>query len=196
MKVSASFKCKKYESVCLLNYFLPTGINSNANHMLYTQTQQRVILYSGHFSVVFLSAIIPLGAFVPVAIHWCMGSYTIDSWSFYWPVWYEIQSILNLIRVLHVCSFLFASDRTPFELNTFYCAMIVILQCSCCLTTCIVFYAIVCLLIELTTYADTFIIDIKSVFNKLDDLAKTKLPKLSMLACCKVAVNLHNRVFR
>lgn len=45
-------------------------------------------------------------------------------------------------------------------------------------------------------YVKTFILDIKSVFDRVDQLAKSKKSELSMLEFCKDAFDLHERVNR
>lgn len=61
----------------------------------------------------------------------------------------------------------------------------------------IIYFIIICLLIESTVYAKTWMLDIKLLFAHVDGLAKCKnANELPMLESCAEAVDLHTRVYR
>lgn len=103
----------------------------------------------------------------------------------------------GIIRI--TCSSLsihyFVFYRTPFELNGTSCAIIVFCQAICAVFACTSIYFMVCLFEEVSSYTKTFIFDIKSMFDHVDDLAKSKKPELLLLECCKECVLLHDQVY-
>lgn len=86
--------------------------------------------------------------------------------------------------------------RTPFELNTLNCAAIAFFQTFGVANASAIFYTTVCMFTEIVLYNRAINIDIKSLFDRMDYLAKSKSTELSMLECCKEAVKLHGKVYR
>lgn len=60
---------------------------------------------------------------------------------------------------------------------------------------CAISYIVVCLFIEFSLYTKTCLIDIKTMFVQVSDLLDCGSPELSMLKCCKEAVDLHEQIY-
>lgn len=86
--------------------------------------------------------------------------------------------------------------RSPIKLNTPYSVFAALLQIGCSVSASLIYYAMICSFIETVVYAKTFVMDIRSMFAQLDELAKSRSPELPMLNSCKEAVNLHARVYQ
>lgn len=84
-------------------------------------------------------------------------------------------------------------DRTPFELNTACCIMIALFNTISGCSGCLSYFVMICLFNEIASYTKTFIVDIKSMFDRMDRLTKSKSPDLPMLKYCKEAIELHSR---
>lgn len=90
----------------------------------------------------------------------------------------------------------FSLYESPFELNTPYCAFAVIFHMCCTTSAAFIEFVMVSLFIELALYAKAFIMDIKSMFARLDELAECKSLESTLLDWCKEAVEQHGRVYQ
>lgn len=87
--------------------------------------------------------------------------------------------------------------RTPFELNTLRrCVAIAVLQMFAVICALTVIGMVVFLFIEFSMYTEACILDVKSIFVKIDGLAGGKKSELQMIAYCKESVLLHERINR
>lgn len=86
--------------------------------------------------------------------------------------------------------------RTPFETSSLSNAFSAVLQFVCSPNGVAVYYTVNSIFIEFALYTKAFIFDIRSMFERLDQLAKNKKKSVSMHECCKEAVDLHEKVLR
>lgn len=66
---------------------LSSGKNLAGNNSLYKQTQQQVQFRNKIIAVIFAVPLLYFFPFVIVAYDWCIGRYSIDSWTLVFPIW-------------------------------------------------------------------------------------------------------------
>lgn len=143
--------------------------------------------------VIFSVPIMYLSPFFLVLFHFCMGKYSIDSWFFYYPIWW-VCAIGEGDSWLH---FFFLNHRTPFEQNTATrCAAIVLFEALIVSFVLSVICVVICLFLSSMLYVKGCLLDIKSILLAINRLSKHENSESLMVGCCKDAVDLHERVNR
>lgn len=110
----------------------------------------------------------------------------------------DINSFRGIFTNFQLFIYLF---RLPFEINTtLRCIIMAIVQLFIFFFTMITTFTVLSFFSGVIFYIEAILIDIKSIFNRIDKLLKSKEKKtktqLSILDYCKEAIILHARVYR
>lgn len=66
--------------------------------MIYARTADKLDLIVKRIVIaIFVPAAMYLSPFIKVTFDWCLGRYTIDSWFFYYPIWYHNVRLIKFV---------------------------------------------------------------------------------------------------
>lgn len=173
------------------------GIHRKGNDDLYVARERRFTSYMTIITrATFVLSSSGAAPFPLAAYFWCIGKYTVNSWVFHLKLWLVMDSTsqtLDFIRSV-------ACYRTPFELNTTYrCIAMALFQMGPIFYAPLIYCAILSLFAGVVMYASAILIDIKSIFARIDRLLNSREAvneEMTVLMHCKEAIDLHAQLYR